>query len=230
MFELIFTSVAAEVPLKFGSTVLGILVALLLGLVISIVYLTITHGDDRSPNFALSLVILPTIISVVILLIGGSIARAFSMAGVFALIRFRSVPGDSKDISFVFISMAVGLATGMGFITLAAGITALLCLVLIVVSKMGFGVIKRNEKRLRITIPEDLNYQGAFDDLFKKYTKKCEMQKVRTANLGTLFELTYKIAFKEDISEKEFIDELRCRNGNLNIQLDIMEQRSIQQL
>ncbi|MBH1940466.1 DUF4956 domain-containing protein [Mobilitalea sibirica] len=216
------------ISLNISSTLLSIIVGLFLGLIISIVYLLITPRNDRSPNFAVSLVVLPAIVTVIILLVGGNLARAFSLAGVFTLVRFRSVPGDSKDITFVFFAMAAGLTSGMGYLTLGAAITILLCFVFVVFHKIGFGVMKQKEKRLRITIPEDMNFEGAFDDLFEKYTNGWSMQKVRTSNLGTLYEITYHIILKEKVSEKEFIDELRCRNGNLNIMLSMMETNSQQ--
>ncbi len=228
MFDSIFSNPAIDVPMDLSKTLLCILVALLSGLVISIVYLLITAKDSQSSNLALSLVILPVIISVVILLIGSNIARAFSMAGVFALVRFRSVPGDSKDISFVFMTVAAGLSSGTGFIAFGGAVTLLLCLTLFLLSKLGFGVAKSTEKRLRVTIPEDMNYQGAFDDVFEKYTSKCKLQKVRTSNLGTLFELTYHMNMKDEKSEKEFMDELRSRNGNLNIMIYTKESNEIQ--
>lgn len=223
MFNSIFSNISTGVNLEIRSTILSIFAALVLGLIISVAYLIITPKNNQSPNLAISLVILPTIIAVIILLIGGNLARAFSMAGVFTLIRYRSVPGDSKDITFVFLSMAAGLSVGLGYIAFGAAITLILSLTVFVVSKLGFGTTKQDEKRLKITIPEDLNYQGAFDDLFDKFTEKCKLQKVKTTNLGTLFELTYLLVMKEDVSEKEFIDNIRCRNGNLNILLDINE-------
>ncbi len=235
MFESIFKNTAADaaltttdVSLKLSSSLLCILVALLLGLVISIVYLSITPKNSQSPNLALSLVVLPTIVAVVILLIGSNIARAFSMAGVFALVRFRSIPGDSKDVTFVFMTVAAGLSAGLGYITFGAALTIILCLTVFIISKLGFGVSKQDDMRLRIIIPEDMNYQGAFDDLFDKYTKHCKLHKVRTTNLGTLFELTYHVTLKDTKVQKEFIDELRSRNGNLNIQLNTKESNDMQ--
>jgi hypothetical protein len=235
VFESIFKNTAADaaltttdVSLKLSSSLLCILVALLLGLVISIVYLSITPKNSQSPNLALSLVVLPTIVAVVILLIGSNIARAFSMAGVFALVRFRSIPGDSKDVTFVFMTVAAGLSAGLGYITFGAALTIILCLTVFIISKLGFGVSKQDDMRLRIIIPEDMNYQGAFDDLFDKYTKHCKLHKVRTTNLGTLFELTYHVTLKDTKVQKEFIDELRSRNGNLNIQLNTKESNDMQ--
>ena len=228
MFDSIFSNPAIDAPMDLSKTLLCILVALLSGLVISIVYLLITTKDRQSPNLALSLVILPVIISVLILLIGSNIARAFSMAGVFALVRFRSVPGDSKDITFVFMTVAAGLSSGTGYIVFGGAVTLLLCITVLVLGKLGFGVTKSNEKRLKITIPEDMNFQGAFDDLFEKYTSRCRLQKVRTSNLGTLFELTYQLAMKDEKAEKEFMDEIRSRNGNLNIQIYLNESNELQ--
>lgn len=225
MFDTIFNSTIdiTSMSINISSTLISIAVALGLGLLVSIAYTIATSRRDRSQSFSLTLVILPAIVAIVILLVGSNIARAFSMAGVFTIVRFRSVPGDSKDITFVFMSMAVGLATGMGYLTFAISIILILGLVIVVISKLGYGVKKQRGKRLRITVPEDMNYQGAFDDLFLKYTKHCEMLKVKTTNLGTLFELTYELMMKENESEKDFIDALRCRNGNLNIQLEIKE-------
>jgi hypothetical protein len=176
----------------------------------------------------MSLIILPTIVAVVILLICGNLARAFSMAGIFTIVRFRSVPGDSKDISFVFLTMAVGLSIGLGYLTLGAVVAVTLGAAIVVITKSGYGVTKQKEKRLKIVIPEDMNYQGAFDDLFAKYTSYYAMQKVKTTNMGTLFELHFDILMKDDLLEKEFIDSIRCRNGNLNIQLGVKENNSQQ--
>lgn len=231
MFESIFGNsvTVTETPIYISSSLFSIMVALLLGLIISIVYVITVPRKGRSQNFVLSLVILPTMVAVVILLVGSNIARAFSVAGVFTLIRFRSVPGDSKDISFVFLAMAAGLTTGMGYLAFGVIVTLIIGLTIILICKIGFKIIDQQEKRLRITIPEDMNYQGVFDDLFMKYTKECEMQKVKTTNLGTLYELSYDVIMKEDESEKEFIDNIRCRNGNLNIQLGIKE-NNMQQL
>jgi hypothetical protein len=230
MFDTIFNnaSSALDLSLDVKSTLISIFAALVLGLIICFTYLAVTAKKDRSASFILSLIILPAIVAVVIVLIGGNLARAFSMAGIFTIVRFRSIPGDSKDISYVFLSMAVGLSVGLGYLTLGAVITVIVGAVIVVVIKTGFGITKQKEKRLKITIPEDMNYQDAFDDLFAKYTNRCEMLKVRTTNMGTLFELSYDVIMKNDISEKEFIDSLRCRNGNLTIQLGVKDTNSQQ--
>lgn len=199
--------------------------ALILGLTISIIYIFSSRDKKYSANFAVTLILIPAITSLVIMLIGSDIAKALSLGGVFALVRFRSVPGDSKDISSVFFSMAIGLACGMGFLTLAACATVLIGIIYFILVRFGFGVSRVSEKELKITIPEDLNYYGAFDDLFEEYTTKTELIKVRTVNLGTLYQLTYYIKEKNGIDEKKFLDSLRCRNGNLNIILGMVPEK-----
>lgn len=229
MFDTILQDTSTtDLTIDTGKTILVIIAALILGLAISGAYYLATNRRNRSASFIMSLIILPAIVSIVILLVGENVARAFSLAGIFTLVRFRSIPGDSKDITFVFLSMAVGLCVGLGYLTLGAAVTLILGAVIVAVFKLGFGMSKQREKRLRITIPEDMNYQNIFDDLFSKYTTQCEMIKVKTTNMGTLFELYYDIIMKDNVSEKEFIDAIRCRNGNLNIQLGIEERNSNQ--
>lgn len=194
-------------------------VALVLGFIISLIYIFTNRKKRFSTNFAITLVILPAMVSIVIILVGSDIARAFSIAGVFTLVRFRSLPGDSKDISHVLFAMAIGLAAGMGYIVFAAVATVIIGVVYYILMMTNYAVIRNVEKTLRITIPENLNYQGAFDDLFREFTDKIYLDKVRTTNMGSMYELTYQLIFKKDADEKKFIDELRCRNGNLSILL-----------
>jgi hypothetical protein len=201
------------------SVLICIGVGILLGFIISLIYIFSDPHKKYSGNFAFSLAILPVIVTVVIMVVGSDIARAISLGGVFALVRFRSVPGNSKDITNVFFAMVVGLATGMGYVGLAVVVTAIIGILYFVLNRLEFGVRRVVPKQLKITIPENLNYEGAFDDLFKEYSDGCELDRVRTTNLGTLYEITYLINMKPGVSEKEFIDSLRSRNGNLNIVL-----------
>lgn len=230
LFETILQEASAttDIAIDIGPTLLIVLIGLVLGFAISGTYYLSTTKKNRSASFFISLVILPTIVAIVILLVGENVARAFSLAGIFTLVRFRSIPGDSKDITFVFLAMAVGLSIGLGYLTLGACVTVILGAVIVIVFKLRFGMPKQNEKSLKITIPEDLNYENAFDDLFEKYTDICEMIKVKTTNMGTLFELHYDVIMKASVSEKEFIDLIRCRNGNLNIQLGVKDSYSQQ--
>ena len=135
----------------------------------------------------------------------------------FALVRFRSVPGNSKDIASVFYCMSVGLAAGMGYVIFAVVFAVVIGLLYLALTLLGYGEKKGNIKELKITIPENLNFQGAFDDLFDEYSNGATLERIKTTNLGTLYELTYSIDMKENINEKQFMDSIRCRNGNLNI-------------
>ena len=148
------------------------------------------------------------------------------MAGAFALVRFRSAPGNAKDIAVVFFTMAAGLACGLGYVAFAATFAVVIILVLIVLSVSNFGDMASGNRQLKITIPENLNYTDAFNEVFDSYTTNSQLRKVKTTNMGTLFELTYTVALKKDVNEKNFIDALRVKNGNLNIVLGIPETES----
>ncbi len=186
---------------------------------ISFTYIKTHSRGHYSQNFSLTLVMIPCIIAIIILLIGSNIARAFGLAGAFSIIRFRSTAGDPKDIAYVFFTMASGLACGVGLYGYASLFSILLCLIMFVLSKVNFGARKASDKLLKIVIPEDLDYQGAFDDVFKTHTLKHDLKKVRTTDLGTLYELVYIVTMKNGTNEKEFMDAIRCRNGNLNVLL-----------
>ncbi len=166
---------------------------------------------------------LPAIISIIILLIGDNIARAFSLAGAFSLIRFRSAPGDPKDIAYVFFTLAVGLACSMGYIRYAGLFAVILGTVMLLLQKMKYASSQNTSMLLKVTVPENLNYEGLFDDILNKYTKSWEMNRVKTSDFGSLFNLFYRIEINKEYSQKTFLDELRCRNGNLDIALTMNE-------
>ena len=177
-----------------------------------------THKSGvYSQGFVLTLVMMPIIISIIIMLVGSNIARAFSLAGAFSIIRFRSSMGDPKDVAYIFFTMAIGLAVGTGFLAYAVLFALLLCLIMFLLGKMNFGRKKNPPKLLKIMMPENMDYENTFDDIFEKYTKTYEKLKVRTADLGSLFEVWFEVSLKNDVSEKSMIDEIRCRNGNLTI-------------
>lgn len=169
----------------------------------------------------MTLIMIPTVIAIIILLIGSNVARAFSLAGAFSIIRFRSAPGDPKDIAYVLFTMAAGLACGVGYFAYAALFTIVLCMLMVILDFFKYGAVTTSQKQLKIAIPEDLDYEGAFDDIFARFTTGHELKKVKTTNLGSLYELFYTVTIKNEDSQKEFLDELRCRNGNLNITLSI---------
>lgn len=214
MFESILVSSA---ELSVARVLIHIGVALIAGAIISLSYIISNKGRKYSSNFAVTLVILPIIVSVVITLIGSDIAKAVSLGGVFALVRFRSVPGDSKDIAYVFFTMVTGLAVGVECFAVAFILALVVSFFFVILTRLGYANSQKENKILKITIPENLDYQGVFDDIFDEYLIKHIISNVKTTNMGTLFQITYDIVEKDNINEKEFIDKLRARNGNLNI-------------
>lgn len=198
-----------------------IVASIILGLAISFIYMQIHKKEGYSSGFIFTLVILPVIISIIILLVGNNVARAFSLAGAFSIIRFRSTPGNPKDIAYVFFTLAVGLACGMGYVGYAAIFTIVLCILILVLDKVNYGSPNSKTMQLKITIPEDLNYEGIFEEILDNYTNSYQIQRIRTRDFGALFELFYIINLKNDISQKKLIDELRCKNGNLSISLTL---------
>ena len=170
-----------------------------------------------SRSFVLTLAALPAMVQIVIMMVNGNIGAGVAVAGAFGLIRFRSAPGSAKEIGLVFLATAIGLATGMGYVAVAAVFFAVIALFLLVLTAAGFGAGAADERELKITIPENLDYDGLFDDLFDKYTRSAELDRVKTANMGTLYELSYKVVLRDSRQTKAFLDELRTRNGNLNI-------------
>ena len=168
-------------------------------------------------SFAITLAVLPAVVQMVILLVNGNVGAGVAVAGAFSLVRFRSAPGTAREIGVIFLAMAIGLAAGMGYIGLAVLFFVIVAAVTLLLTRFNFGGSKRSERILRITIPENLDYEGLFDDLFQKYAENCSLEKVKTSNMGTMYELQYRIALKDAKIPKAFFDEIRCRNGNLNI-------------
>ncbi|MBP3478599.1 MAG: DUF4956 domain-containing protein [Oscillospiraceae bacterium] len=200
-----------------------VLAALALGVVMALVY---TFRSTYTRSFVVTLALLPAIVCVVIMMVGGNLGAGVAVAGTFSLIRFRSVPGTAKEICAIFLSMAVGLACGMGYPVFAAVFAVLMCMVILLLTVLNFGGHKNTQLRkvLRITVPEDLDYTGVFDDLLSKYTSQAELIAVKTTNLGSLNRLTYALVLKKAGTEKALIDELRCRNGNLEISISVQTQ------
>lgn len=191
-------------------------VAFVLGIVISLAYMYAT--ETYTKNFAVTLALLPVIVQAVLIMVNGNIGTSVAVLGIFSLVRFRSVPGSSKEITAVFLTTAIGLAIGMGFVGYAAALTVLVGLVFVILSKVPFGEMRTcKEKLLRVTMPENLDYTDVFDDIFEKYLKRVKRERVKTVNMGTMFEITYIITMKNAADEKKMIDEIRCRNGNLTV-------------
>ena len=218
----LFNNILANVSqdISVGSALITMAISVIFGLLIGFTY-SKTQEEGYQRNMAVTLMMLPAILSVIILFVGSNIARAFSLAGTLSIIRFRSAPGDPKDIGFIFFDIAAGLACGVGLYAYGAVFVILLCLLMLLSEKYRLFEKKDILKTLKITIPENLNYQGAFDEVLEKYTKSYKLTKIKTTDLGSLFELRYNVVMQNDISEQEFINELRCRNGNLNIILAV---------
>lgn len=196
---------------------------LLLGVIIALFYM---FKSNYNKSFVVTLVLLPAIVGAVISIVNGNIGTGVAVMGAFSLVRFRSIPGTAKEIGYIFFSMAVGLATGMGYVPYAAVFTVLVGFVSLVLFNSRFGEPKQSRKELRITVPESLDYTGLFDDLFAEFTKMHKLKQVKTSNMGSLFKLYYDIVLKDEAREKEMIDQLRCRNGNLDIVCGYVSDRS----
>ena len=216
MFEI--TSILGS-TFTVTSLLIVIGVSLLLGLALSFVNIFVNRKSGVSRGLLVTLVTLPVVIGVIIMLVQDNWGRAFSLAGAFSIIRFRNTQENPKDLALIFTALGVGLASGTGYILVGVILVAVISCVLIVLDLVRFGEPRSPKMRLKITIPESLNYVGVFDEVFDKYTTSSNLIKVKSTNFGTMFDLTFDIIFKKDVNEKEFIDDLRTTNGNLSISL-----------
>ncbi|MBQ3474977.1 MAG: DUF4956 domain-containing protein [Bacilli bacterium] len=214
-----FNSIIGD-SLTFSSASICIITSIILGIFISFVHMKTTKYNK---NFIVSLSVMPLIVSMIIIMVNGNLGTSVAIVGAFSLIRFRSIPGNSKEIISVFLAMSIGLAIGMGQVVFASLVTLVTGLILLLLTYSKFGNEETKYKTLDILIPEDLDYDTVFDKVLKKYTEVFEIIKVKTSNMGSLYELKYKIEMKKNISEKKFIDELRVLNGNLKISISKAE-------
>ncbi len=210
MFETIITG--SEIDIYSMLICTG--ASLLLGLLTALLCM---YKNSCTQSFVLTLAMLPATVQLIIMLVNGNIGAGVAVAGAFGLVRFRSAPGTAREIGMIFLGMAIGLATGMGYVLLAALFFAVIACFVLLLTAFDFGARQGEERELKITIPENLDYDGLFDDLLEKYTSSYRLERVKTSNMGSLYELDYHIVLKENTVSKEFIDEIRCRNGNLNI-------------
>lgn len=201
------------------TTIETMAIAFILGIIVSFTYIITADKEDYNRSLCYTLVIVPIVAAVVIMLIGNSIAAALSISGAFALVRFRSEPGSPKNISYIFATVAIGLACGISYYVCAVIFTLFLCIVMFILTKLNFGGGKTLKRRLKILVPENLDFEGAFEKLIEKHSVSHKLVKVSTLDLGSIYELDYKLVMKEETTTKEFIDELRCRNGNLSVSL-----------
>ena len=209
MLESIF-----QPTMTVGSFLICTAASVVLGLLSALVC---RYKNRTSQSFLITIAVLPAIVQTVIILVNGNIGAGVAVAGAFSLVRFRSAQGSAREITAIFMVMAIGIATGMGYVVLAFILFIVVALFQLAMVSFNFGGPDDSERTLKITIPEDLDYEGIFDDIFAEYTKSAKLESVKTTNLGTLYELKYAVTLKHDTVPKAFIDEIRTRNGNLNI-------------
>lgn len=221
MFRGIFDTEMTSV-ISVSDFLLCIMISLIIGLILAFTYMYRSH---YTKSFILTLALLPAVVCVVIMMVNGNVGAGVAVAGAFSLVRFRSVPGTAKEITMLFLAMSAGLMAGMGYLSFALLFTILMCLLSVIYNHLDFGVKKNAEiyKTLNITIPEDLDYTGIFDSILKNYATSYELVRVKTTNMGSMFRLTYNLILQDVTKEKEMIDELRCRNGNLEITVSKQE-------
>lgn len=208
------TDLVSVISLKDFLICIGVSIAI--GLIMAFSYM---YRSRYTKSFVVTLALLPAVVCVVIMMVNGNVGAGVAVAGAFSLVRFRSVPGTAKEICTLFLAMAAGLIMGMGYVAFALLFAVVMCLCFAIYNRLDFGAAKNAEKykSIRITIPEDLDYTGVFDDIFDTYTSSCELASVKTTNMGSMFRLTYDISLKDPAKEKEMIDLIRTRNGNLEI-------------
>ena len=222
MFGSLFTSTSTSSP-DMTSLLACLAASLVMGAALALLY-CFRHGHTQS--FAVTLALMPAMVCTVITLVNGSVGAGVAVMGAFSLVRFRSIPGSARDIGFVFLAMSVGLAAGMGYVAVAS----LVCVVVggsyLLFTLAGLGASSVRHRALRITVPEDLDFTGMFDDLLATYTCSSELTSIKTTGMGSLYKLVYNVELKPKASEKELLDEVRCRNGNLEVALTHQEVRS----
>lgn len=222
LFTGLFDTTYSASAIDVFSFCLCIAVSLFLGVILCGTYML---NNRPSKSFLLTLIVLPAVVCVVIMMVNGNVGAGVAVAGAFSLVRFRSQPGTAAEITMLFLAMGAGLIAGMGYIGYAVLFTLILCLIFAVFNAQDFGINKKaaRYKNLRVTIPEDLDYTNVFDDIFQEYAKSCELTSVKTTNMGSMFRLSYDICMNDPEKEKEMIDKIRCRNGNLEISISRQE-------
>ncbi len=214
MTSLLFSSIIETGNITAASFFAATLCSLAIGIYIAFMA-NIKGGTSRSLTITLAL--LPAIVQLVIMLVNGNVGAGVAVAGTFSLVRFRSQPGSGQDITNIFLAMAVGLATGMGYIGIALVFAVIITITNLVLKVVGFGGVGTDVKTVKITVPESLDFEGIFDDIFARYTSNAELCEVKTTGMGSLYKLTYNVTMRTKASTKGMIDEMRQRNGNLEI-------------
>lgn len=216
--ELFSKQIGVEVKLSTSLIILG--AALLLGIGISLLYKFIQDRNGLNTSLTVTLLITPVTLAFIVFMIGHSVLQVFILVGLFSLVRFRSMLLHPKDISFILLSVAVGVACGIGYVAYAVLFAAVFAAVMIITTLIGYGAAWRSVYQLRVLIPETLNFEGVFDDVLNEYTTTWRLRRIRTTDFGTVFEMNYVIKLKNGVNTKEFLDKLRCKNGNLQVMLN----------
>lgn len=212
MLTSLFTNATSNIELS--SILICTAVSILLGIIIAFAHKITSH---YSKNFLITLSILPVLVQTVIIMVNGNLGTSVAIVGAFSLVKFRSLPGTSKEILSIFFAMTIGLATGMGHVFLATIMTLTISIVLILLCKLKIFDESKEERLLKVIIPENLDYTNMFEDIFAKYTKQAKIEHVKTIDMGSLFDITYRVVLANGINEKEFLDEIRVKNGNLKV-------------
>ena len=196
--------------------------SLVIGILMAFAYM---YRTRYTKSFVVTLALLPAVVCVVIMMVNGNVGTGVAVAGAFSLVRFRSVPGTAKEICTLFLAMGAGLIAGMGYLGFAVLFTAVMCIMFVLYNRLDFGTKKNSQifKTFPITIPEDLDYSGIFDDIFSEFTTSHDLVRVKSTNMGSMFKLTYNVMLRDVTREKEMIDKIRCRNGNLEIAVSKQE-------
>ena len=223
LFTGLFETTSSTSLISIGKFFICIIAALLAGLIIALSY---KIRNKTTQNFVTTLALMPAMVCVIILMVNGNIGTGVAVTGAFSLIRFRSVAGSSSDLGAIFLAMGTGLIIGMGYIGFAFVFAIIISIMQIIYANIGMGKRDDVDRTMRIAISEDLDYTGVFEDLFEKYTTSNQLTNVKTTDMGSLFRLTYNISLKDAKLEKELIDNLRCRNGNLEISISKQEMSS----
>ena len=214
MLSNIFESIITDGTITLTSFAISTVGSLICGFFIAGLYMIKNH---YTKSFLVTLIILPAVVQFVIMLVNGNIGAGVAVAGAFSLVRFRSAAGKGQEISSIFLSMAIGLATGMGYVGLAVVFTIVISVLMLILSAVKLG--EKQVRVLKIEVPENLDYEGKFDEIFDKYLSGCELTNVKTTNMGSLFKLEYEVTFNKGVSVKEFIDRIREKNGNLEVSI-----------
>ncbi|MDR0514034.1 MAG: DUF4956 domain-containing protein [Coriobacteriaceae bacterium] len=215
-FSSIFNSTGQAATVDLGAFVICTLASLVLGAVAAAIY---TYRTNYRKDFVVTLALLPSAVQLVIMLVNGNIGAGLAVMGAFTLVRFRSIPGSAKEIAAIFFSMAVGLATGMGFLAVGALFVLIIGAATLLYARMPIGLKREQARQLKITIPESLDFEGLFASAFERHTVASELVMVKTTQMGSLYQLTYSVTLRQGASPKAFLDDIRVRNGNLEVAL-----------